>query len=261
MSGPTFIAVGYPKVGNTWLRVTLGRYLYERYALAEMPLMDPAEFGMLASSGCQAIGEFTHRPLVWTGQTARDLTVDTVVAPYRSMKTVLLIRHPLDALVSLYMHEKFQNVPSPYPGSLVDFADDPVFGLEKALRFYRLWADGQASVRQLFLWRYEDATADPVAVLARLLEFLGESIALDLVVKAVAYGSFDNMKAIEASGTLPVFKSSGFRIFATGNPSNPNAFHVRKGAVGGYRHELPPLVLDRLERRVAREMPALFGYR
>lgn len=109
----TFSAVGYPKVGNTWLRITLGRYLQTVYGLTEMPLMDSAEFPDLASAGCKTIGEFTHSPLEWTSQCESDLTYESVVLPFHGQRVVLLVRHPLDVLVSQYMQERFRKNTTP----------------------------------------------------------------------------------------------------------------------------------------------------
>ncbi len=46
-----FTAVGYPKTGNTWTRVMLGRYVQKAYDLKEMPLFDPQEMVDLRAGG------------------------------------------------------------------------------------------------------------------------------------------------------------------------------------------------------------------
>jgi hypothetical protein len=222
--------------------------------------MDVAEFATLSEKGCKAIGNFTHAPLEWTTQMANDLTYHNVVAPFRPLKVVFLTRYPLDTLVSFYMHERYQRARSAYTGSLIEFIDDPVFGLEKLLTFHRLWAKGKDTVAQFFLWRYEDALTNSLQQLGRLLEFLGEPVQSNLVARAVAFASFDNMRALELSRTQPVYKSSGFRIFATGDNSNPDALHVRKGKAGGYRDEIAPAMVKDLEHRISIGMPEYFGY-
>lgn len=256
----TFVAVGYPKVGNTWLRMTLGRYLYEHYQLAEMPLMDSPEFRILVNAGCRAVGHFTHAPLEWENQTSSDLNIDNVVAPFRKMRVILLVRHPLDIIVSLYMQKRFRDAERPYCETIVDFINNPVFGLDKLLQFYRIWMLGKDNVRGFTLWRYEDAIDQPFAEFLKLLEFLGEDVDKTSASRAVEFASFDNMKALELSGNQPRYKSSGYKIFATGDPSNPNALHVRKGKPGGYCEEIPPDILPEIERRVASGMPEFYGY-
>ena len=256
----TFAAVGYPKVGNTWLRLTLGHYLQRRYGLAELPLMDAAEFPMLAAAGCRAVGEFTHAPLEWTTQTAGDLSADNVAAPFADVRVVLLTRYPLDTLVSSYMQERHRNPAAPFMGSLADFIDSPVFGLDKLLRFHQVWAAERSAVRALTVWRYEDALADPRRTLSDVLDFLGEPIDANDVADAVERSSFTSLRSMELSGRQPVYKSSQLPIFATGDRANPDALHTRRGRAGGYRDDIPADLARQLEQRIAREMPPLFGY-
>lgn len=253
-----FAAVGYPKVGNTWLRVMLGRYLQTTHGLADLPLLDDA--AALARAGIAAAGEFTHAPLTWETQTPADLTAERVVAPFRHLKVLLLVRHPLDVLVSLHKQETTRNPTNPYRGTLVELIEDPVFGLDKLLLFYRLWANHRDDVSDFLLWRYEDARTAPAKALGETLAFLGEPVDEARIADAADYASFDNMRSMELSGRQPVYRSSGLAIFATGDASNPDALHVRKGKVGGWRDELPPSAAARFEARVRSEMPDLYGY-
>lgn len=258
----TFAAVGYPKAGNTWLRITLGRYLQTVYGLIEMPLMDSAEFPNLASAGCKTIGEFTHFPLEWTSQCESDLTYASVVSPFRGQRVVLLLRHPLDVLVSQYMQERFRNKTTPFAGSLQEFIEHPVFGIGKLIKFYRLWADAFNDVPDLHIWRYEDARRKPVDSFVELLTFLGEVVRAHAIDEAVDYASFENLSAIERSGKRDiVYKSSGLYVFGSEVGGDSNAMHVRKGKVGGYKEELSPEMAAQLEARVRSEMPEFFGYR
>lgn len=254
----TFAAVGYPKVGNTWLRITIGRYLAERYCLPEVPLMDPAEFDMLACVGSPVIGEFTHRPLEWTTQAAGDLSAETVLGPFAGTRVVLLTRYPLDAIVSHYMQERYRPGAS-YTGSLAEFALHPVYGLDKLIRFHEIWDEGRRQMPVL-LWRYEDALADALSQLTRVLEFIGEPVDRAIAQRAVDGASFEKLRAMELSGELPRYKSSGFPIYATGELSNPNAFHNRSGVAGAYRNEIPGELIAGLEERVRTEIPPWYGY-
>ena len=256
----TFHGVGYPKVGNTWLRLTLGHYLQIRYALPELPLLDRGDAPALAAAGVRAIGEFTHHPLLWRGQTAGDLTMENVVRPFLATRVVLLTRYPLDALVSSYMHDRYRVADSPFQGSITDFMTHPVFGLDKLLRFHQLWAGAAGTHPALLVWRYEDALLRPAAELVRVLRFLGEPIDDRAVERAVEQSSFRSLRAMELSGQQPVYKSSQLPIFATGDAANPNALHTRRGQAAGYRQDLPAELCAALERRITAEMPPLFGY-
>ena len=255
-----FVAVGYPKVGNTWLRLTLGYYLQLRYQLKDLPLMDSGDSQPLLATGASAVGEFTHAPLEWDAQQASDLTEDNVIGPFAGRRVLFLTRYPLDTLVSLFMQQRHRTQHAPFTGSIADFVADPVFGIEKLLRFHQLWARGAAATAGFHLWRYEDALANPRASFEAVLRFLGEPVDEAAVTHAVERSSFENVRALETSGKQPVYKSSNLAIFATGDPSNPNALHTRKGRAGGYRDELPRDLSEALERRISAEMPAMFQY-
>jgi hypothetical protein len=65
---------------------------------------------------------------------------------------------------------------------------------------------------------------------------------------------------MEKSETPLRYRSSGFQIFASGDLSNPDGFHVRKGEVGGFRGELRPEDADRFEAIVRSHMSSRYGY-
>lgn len=259
--GARFVGVGYPKTGNTWTRIMLGHYVKLVYKLDDLPLFDSAEMDQLGLGGYAGpVGTFTHSPLVWEDQTATALTYDNTVRPFVNQRVVFLTRHPLDVLVSHFMHAKFKVPNAPYLGELEDFILDPVQGLDKLLKFHELWARYHGDVGAFLLWRYEDVRAAPEGQLKRLLEFLGVEADDVAVSESVKFSSFENLKAMESAGERLVYKSSGFNAFGDGPRDDPNAFHVRKGQVGGYRGELSAEFASRLEDRIKAELPAIFGY-
>src|SRR6185437_3302520 len=160
----SFVAIGYPKVGNTWLRLMLGRYVQQLGKMSDLPLFEPSDAAVLSDAiGPQAAGYFTHAPLEWTKQTEADLTENNVAGPFRGMKALLLIRHPLDALVSHYaQNQKKVGADYRFTGSLEEFIDDPIFGIQKFFRFYELWREHRRNAKGVAVWRYEDARKHPV---------------------------------------------------------------------------------------------------
>lgn len=259
--GSGFVAVGYPKTGNTWTRIMLGRYVQIIHGLDHLPLFDANEMAALANHGYRGSnGVFTHQPLTWETQVAGDLSYKNVIAPFLRQKVLFLARHPLDTLVSHFMHAKHKVPDAPYPGDLIDFIFDPVHGLDKLIRFHELWAAHHGDVGEFFLWRYEDVRRDTPAQLKHLLEFLGEVVDDVAMRVAVEYASFENLKAMESAGKKLIYKSSGFNAFGDGPRDDPNTFHVRKGEIAGYKNELPPQHVADLEQRVKVEIPAFFRY-
>ena len=251
------VFVGYPKTGNTWVRFLVGRYVQLRCGTDVMPLFDRVGRSGRGERGCVGPAMyFTHDPLRWETQVAADLDAANTVAPFGGRHVVLLSRYPLDALVSSW-HQAVRRDRS-FGGGLEDFIADPVHGLDKLLRFYELWrAEAPDAFRLL---RYEDLRADTAAELARLLRFLEIDPDPELLDRAIADSSFDAMRRLEAEGRGPKFTSSGLDVFATGDREDPNAFHVRRGKIGGYRDELGPDECRRLEGMVSAAMSDLYGY-
>lgn len=259
--GNDFVAVGYPKTGNTWTRIMLGRYVQLVHGLDHLPLFDASEMAELSRRGYRgSVGTFTHHPLLWETQLPEDLSYENVITPFLRQRVLFLTRHPLDTLVSHFMHAKYKVLNAPYPGNLNDFILDPVQGIEKLIRFHELWATYHDDVGEFFLWRYEDVRQDPAGQLKRLLAFLGEAVDDEAIRDAIEFASFENLKAMESSGKKLVYKSSGFNAFGDGPRDDPNAFHIRKGEIAGYKSELSPEHIAKFEQRVKAEMPAFFGY-
>jgi len=252
--------IGYPKTGNTWLRYMLGRYVQLLCGLAEIPLFDAADAWGRCELYCVGPAmQFTHRPLLWEKQRADDLTIDNVIRPFDRHRVVLLVRHPLDAIVSLWMQRRHRGKAG-YDGTLADMLEDPVLGIEKFFRFYTLWDGNRSRPRGLMVIRYEDLRADPRGAFMNLLDYLGIPIKEEAFERAVADSDFDNMKQMELSGSAPRYRSSGLNIFATGDTSNIDALHVRRGKVGGYHDYLGADEITRLAERIAERLPQSLGY-
>lgn len=249
--------LSYPKTGNTWLRFLLGRYVQQYCGLEKQPLFDEAD--LLGRCKRYCVGPpmyFTHRPLRWDGQTAADLRVENVVLPFRGKRVILLARHPLDTLVSLWMQEKYQ-VDPPFEGELIRFIEDGNFGLEKLLRYYRIWLDHRDVPRSFRLLRYEALRRDTASELRRLLDFLDIPCREDILEDAIRHASFENMQKLEQRGADITYSSSGLNIFGAGDKANPNALHVRKGKIGGYAEHLEERQASRYLKRIAVALPEL----
>src|SRR6185312_6487344 len=146
----------------------------------------------------------------------------------------------------------------PFSGGLVQFIESPVFGLNKLIAFYELWQDSLAQ-GSVLLWRYEDARANVESSLKEVLTFLRLPIVDEVISDAAMFGSFENMKALELSDTPLRYRSSGFNIFASGDLSNPDAFHVRRRLVEGFREKLSGEDAARFEAVIRNRLPASYG--
>lgn len=252
--------VGYPKTGNTWVRYMLGRYVQSLCGLPKLPLFEAVDTLGRCKRYCVGPAmQFTHRPLIWHEQSAADLGCENVINPYRKKRVVLLVRHPLDTLVSLWMQRRHRSGEN-YSGSLPELLDDPVWGLEKYFRFYSLWFQHRNRVRDFFLLRYEDMRANPHSVFAGLVDFLALPRREDELRRAIADADFESMRKVELSDDTPKYCLSGQSIFASGDHNNADALHVRRGKVGGYRDYIDGDAAERLVGLIDGRLSKFFGY-
>lgn len=254
----------YPKTGNTWIRFMLSKYMQLFCNMPEMPLFD--KFDIIGRCLKTCTGHsilFTHDPLIWSNQTSSDLNFNNVIKPYIRKKVVLIVRHPLDVQASFLFHKMFQvpygeHTHDSFDGHLKDFLEHPVFGLEKLFAFYNIWADAGNKVDSFYVLRYEDMRTDPVAKFKELLEFLDVKVIDHMVNEAVNYASFDNMKQMEKKSNM--LYDSGFKVFNTGDKNNPDAYHVRRGKVGGYEDYLTEQEVLKYVEIIAKNLHPIYGY-
>jgi hypothetical protein len=166
---------------------------------------------------------------------------------------VLLVRDPRDVIVSLYYQRSGRR--GAYSGTLGEFLDERVGGFESLLRFYDAWAESLGQLRDVLVVRYEDLHADAERELRSVLDFIGlATVRHDVVLDAVAYGSFDHMRALEEAGAFASEKLRPVR------PGDVDTYKTRRGKVGGFRDELTPAQITRLDAMLATSSASEFGY-
>ena len=253
--------ITYPKSGTTWTRFLLGNYFQMLSGYGEPFLFDGSEeeTSKLRASGLPLI-HVSHGSLTWLTQTARDLTYANAVAPFIHPTPIFMVRFPMDILLSHFMHHHHLKGYQDRKrfDSLRQFIDDPVYGLDKLLHFYNLWSGVVED--DAFLIRYEDLKARPFDVTKRLLDQLNVEFDEEKLERSIEQSSFKNMKKMELSGNVPIYRSSKFPIFATGDLENPNAFHVRSGTAFEYRDHLSSAECRAYEDRILDELSPVFGY-
>jgi hypothetical protein len=242
--------VSFPKCGRTWVRMLLARSLQRHFGLPEDA--DLVELHRLAELDGRVPCVFaTHDD---DAQWKAPEHVDRDKQRYRRHRVILLVRDPRDVIVSLYFQKRDRR--GAYEGTLEAFLDEPVGGFDSLLAFYDAWADSLDVPAGVLVVRYEDLHERPAAELRRMLSFVGvEGVADDVVDEAVAYASFDNMRRMEVTGT------TGSARLAPGRPGDENSYKTRRGVVGGYRDELSPERIARLDAQMAGSGVDRFGYR
>lgn len=224
-----------------------------------MKLYSSYDFWGRCESNCLAIGIiFNHGGLNWHSHSAGDITYEGFVEPFQTKKTVLISRYPLDTLTSNWAFDA--NILNDFNGELLEYLEDPITGIERCLRFNNIWAENREKLDDISLVRYENLKIDTFAALSGVLDFMGIVANEKYIKEAIEFSSFENMKRIQMSKDFSNIKARRSRFFKVGNPSNPEAHHVRRGKVGGYRDYLNPEDAVRFEARISKEMNSWYGY-
>jgi len=234
--------ISFPKCGRTWMRVQLARILQQHFGLEE-----GADWVAIEAMA-EGRRDVPKIRLLNADKPERKRPHElhtSVVSYFRHRKVVLLVRDPRDVVVSMYMQRTKRGMRPPFSGTLAEFLDEPVGSFDTLLRYYDLWFSLGAGNENLLIVRYEDLRAQPERELRRVVDFIGLGEVSDAVIaEAVAFGAFDNMRAMEKSGTIQK------KQMRPGDPDDEESFKTRKGRVGGYVEYLDADQIASLERRM-----------
>ena len=219
------VLISFPKSGRTWLRSMFGRAIQQYHGADPKMIMRTSSLRRLDPR--IPLIRSTHDDF------AHEKTPDKIESKkrqYASKRVIFLARDPRDVIVSLYYQKKFRRRREiTYHGTLKDFLRESTGGIESIVTFYNVWAENRHLPRDFLLIKYEDIVDDPERELRRMLCFLDIDWLPDAVIaEAVRFGSFDNLKKIEADNLL------GHGALSTRDRNNDEAYKVRKGKVGGY---------------------------
>ncbi|OGQ81751.1 MAG: hypothetical protein A3F90_13425 [Deltaproteobacteria bacterium RIFCSPLOWO2_12_FULL_60_19] len=244
------LVVSIPKSGRTWLRVFLYAYFCR---------LDDRPFTMRSdalTTGTPRV-EFTHD--VWLNMTARKikhwLLGRSVIPPSvrRSKPIILMARDPRDLIVS-YFFQLTTRRHGYRRLTLTKLVRHPKFGIRTVVDVMNQWMGEWADRRDFRFLRYEDLKKDPERHFRGVLSFLGFAEVVESALRhALDFSSFENMKAMEATGG---FKS---RKLTPADGSDPESYKVRKGKVGGYINYLAPEDIAYVNRALA-ELDPRYGY-
>jgi hypothetical protein len=254
-----YIFASYGKSGRTWVRVMISRYFQLVYNLPDNTLMGFDNYTRLNKNIPKIF--FTHDNYLrgYTGN------VDSKKDFY-DKKTILLVRNPIDVVVSQFHQWKFRMRPekkamNSYPEhdadiSVYDFAKHEGQGLDHIIDFMNNWARELPNIRELLVVRYEDLRANPEREMARIVRFLGLEPNPEFLKDTAEFASVENLRRKEQEN---YFWRSGSRVQAK-DVNDPNTYKVRKAKVGGYRDYFDDNQAAELVAMVDSRLLPTFGY-
>lgn len=275
----------YPKSGNTWTRIFLANYLFQRQT--PMPINEVHRLGM-GDSVEKAYRMAAHR----AGPAgANSVRADFDIADYRAtlalrgrvlqgivnnaadvnfVKThnrrarafgvelipaaltrsaIYILRNPLDMVLSYARH--YGQTPE-FAAAAIGNPDNSVSGESgTAAQFLGSWSDHVTSWTRcrdfpVLVLRYEDMQADPAAAFTQVLAHIGVPADPDRVTRAVEFSSFDELRRQEET-----------HGFVERSANNSRFFHT--GRTGQWREALAPEAAERIRHDHAKVMRA-YGY-
>ena len=261
-----FLIIGHPKSGNTWLKVMISRLYQLRYNLPESTLINTDEFARKIPEIPRLAA--TNAYYSYEGEVGKMLACGALDNPLRHKPVLFLARNPIDIAVSWF--HQFTKRQSRAKQELINhFVDHPIdrrtvqmwdfvrhldIGLPSLIEYQNTWVRNVRELEQGMLARYEDLRAQPVPILHRITQLMGEDFSVDEISAAVEWGSFDNLQKLETSGT---FSQGGMKLV---NASDPSTFKVRRGKVGGYREDFDVAQVAELEALVRDNILPELGY-
>jgi len=255
-----YVFVSHGKSGRTWVRVMISRYF--KLAYTKIPdgiILGFDNFHKLNTDVPKIF--FTHDNYL-----RRYLGNENSRRDYYDRKIVLLVRQPQDVAVSQYFQWKHRMKPykkklNNYPAhdadlSIYDVVMHEGQGLLRIVRGLNEWIVELSNFTDVLVIRYEDLRTQPERELARLMDFLGEAVDLEIIKEAVEFASVDNLRKMETENH---FWRSGSRMKAS-NTANPDSYKVRKAKVGGYRDYFNDEQVARIDAFVEENLNPGFGY-
>lgn len=252
---PDVYLLSFPKTGRTWLRFMIGKALALHYrpTVSDDEILDLTPLTKALPS--VPIIAVTHDDSPHRKRPS-ELNPDKTL--YKNKKVILLIRDVRDVVVSMYFHnlkrEPGMHLPVHLLADLPAFVSSPVGSLDTIIAYYNIWADNRSVPNDFLLLRYEDLAKSPINELSRVFQFLNLNLPCDSLASAAAYAAFDNMHRLESNGH---FRAARLTV---PDKSDPEAFKIRRGKVGGYVDYLTPQLADHIHRRVRDQLSPFYGY-
>jgi len=264
----------YPKSGNTWTRIFLANYIFNRQT--PMPINQVHRLGMgdsiekayrMVAGGPFDVADYRQslalRDRVLKGIVNNDAAVNFVkthnrltrafgvdlIPTHLTRSAIYILRNPLDMVLSYA--RQFAMTPAE-AAEAIGRSDNSTAGTNNVVpQFLGTWSEHVTSWTTcrrfpVLVLRYEDMQADPEAAFTRVLAHIGITVDAARVARAVEFSSFDELRKQEDAGG-----------FVERSPNSERFFH--SGRAGGWRSDLAPELADRIRTEHAAVMRE-YGY-
>lgn len=212
------LLASFPKSGSTWVRFVLCHLITLRYWNGK-----DLDFGLLDATMPEFGVSDLDRPWAYADLMPRVVKTHTSAWPLLArVPAVLLVRDPLDVVVSFYHHDRAQGGLRLPGADLSTFVRHPRRGLPGWVAHTKSWMERGATVV-----RYETLRSDPASAFPSLMEALGVRAPGAMLAQALERSSLGEVRRAEERGGLAPEK--GF---------DPAFRFARKGGVGEGRRSL-----------------------
>lgn len=232
------LVCGYPKTGNTWFQVIISYIVHPKESIA--------------GTASDLSNIFTHAMPSYNQVSYKQQKI--VIEDIETARCVLLIRHPGDVLVSLYMHNHYREHKSLYNGTIDQMVYDPIYGIKKYIKFYQWWANNLEKTESYCIIRYEDMLKNTYKEVCRMLNIFKVIVHPQHIQNAIEFGSFQNMKQMEQTDHLKKWSS-----MKPSHNASINAMKVREGQSGNYIKIFQQSTIDYIHQHL-NNLPSIYHY-
>jgi hypothetical protein len=171
---------------------------------------------------------------------------------YARSRVILLVRDPRDIVTSYYHWLKNLWDEDAVPQSLSGFVRHPVFGIDRVVRFLRIWDWNRRLPSDFMVLTYESLKSDqgPQA-LNRVAQFAGIDVSLDEAKRVYENSRADQMRRMEKNGEIEGMSPP--------DSEHRDALKVRKAKTATHKEELSEADKAFCDRKLA-SIPSFFRH-
>ncbi|MGB3491927.1 MAG: sulfotransferase domain-containing protein [Elainellaceae cyanobacterium] len=228
-----------PKSGRTMLRYLLATYLNR---VARLGFEDDLNLGLVVIPNFvvkeRANHQYSPDDIFGVAKLLHDRQLPLIRACHFNPSekigeaaVMLLVRSPLDVIVSRYHEQKYRPGVGrqPFEGTITDYLKETDM-LNTQVQYLNAWAEWSDRHPQRFwVTSYEELMADKRTAVLAILKFLSVPLDDDALAYALERSSFESMQQQAIANLGEAWAEKG---------KNPSVLRIRRGEVGGYQDDM-----------------------